>query len=55
MGVSNSSSVREALDTLKTIDIDVPVWDTATGSGNNTQSDRHTDRYRDQYAHSDGD
>ncbi len=36
-GVSNSSSVRNALDTLKTIDIDVPVWDAAEGSGGNTQ------------------
>ncbi len=36
-GVSNSSSIREALDTLKTIDIDVPVWDVVEGSGNNTQ------------------
>jgi hypothetical protein len=36
-GVSNSSSVRKALDTLKTIDIDVPVWDTTEGNGNNAQ------------------
>ncbi len=32
-GVSNSSSVRVALNTLKTIDITVPVWDAARGSG----------------------
>ncbi|RPJ26712.1 MAG: hypothetical protein EHM33_10590 [Chloroflexi bacterium] len=36
-GVSNSSSVRSALDTLKTIDIDIPVWDVVEGNGNNTQ------------------
>ncbi len=36
-GVSNSSSVRNALDTLKTIDIDVPVWDVVEGSGNTTR------------------
>ena len=36
-GVTDSSSVRAALDTLKTIDIDVPVWDTSSGSGNNAQ------------------
>ncbi len=43
-GVSNSSSVRDALDQLETIDIDLPVWDTSTptplgqaGSGGNTQ------------------
>lgn len=35
-GVSNGKSVRDALDVLKTIDIDVPIWDRATGSGNNT-------------------
>ena len=34
-GVSNASSVRAALDTLKTIDITVPVWDQSTGTGNN--------------------
>src|SRR3954451_22027427 len=34
-GVSNSSSVRAALDGLEQIDVAVPVWDTATGSGNN--------------------
>ncbi|MGC1378977.1 MAG: DUF6531 domain-containing protein, partial [Anaerolineales bacterium] len=36
-GVSNSSAVRQALDQLESIDIDLPVWDTATGSGANTQ------------------
>src|SRR5687768_17266207 len=36
-GVSNSSSVRQALDKLKTIDIDLPVWDASTGNGSNTQ------------------
>jgi ureidoglycolate hydrolase len=35
-GVSNSSGVSNELDTLKTIDIVVPVWDTATGSGTNS-------------------
>lgn len=34
-GVSNASSVRAALDQLKTIDITVPVWDQSTGTGNN--------------------
>ncbi len=34
-GVSNSSQVRAALDVLKTIDIVVPVWDIAQGSGSN--------------------
>ena len=36
-GVSNSSAVRQALDMLKTADIDVPVWDATTGEGKNTQ------------------
>lgn len=36
-GVSNSSFVRNALDTLKTIDIDVPVWDVVEGDGGNMQ------------------
>ena len=36
-GVSNSKGVRDALDLLKTLIITVPVWDTATGQGNNTQ------------------
>jgi YD repeat-containing protein len=31
--VKNSRSVRDALDQLKAIDITVPVWDSATGSG----------------------
>lgn len=35
-GVSNASEVRSALDTLKTIDITVPVWDLASGTGNNS-------------------
>lgn len=33
-GVTNSRGVRDALDKLKTTDIVVPVWDTASGSGN---------------------
>lgn len=32
-GVANSSRMRAALDVLKTVDIVVPVWDTAQGSG----------------------
>ncbi len=36
-GVANASGVRNALDTLKTRDIVVPVWDTATGSGSNSR------------------
>ena len=32
-GVSNGSSVRDALDALEDIDIVVPVWDTAQGQG----------------------
>lgn len=36
-GVANSKSVRDALDVLKALIISVPVWDTATGQGNNTQ------------------
>lgn len=35
-GVENASEVRDALDTLKTRDIVVPVWDNATESGRNT-------------------
>lgn len=35
-GVSNASTVRAALDVLKTINITVPVWDQATGNGNNS-------------------
>jgi len=35
-GVSNSEHVRKALDTLEHIDITVPVWDRATGQGNNS-------------------
>jgi choice-of-anchor A domain-containing protein len=35
-GVNNASSVRNALDTLKTIDITVPVWNQASGNGNNS-------------------
>ncbi len=35
-GVSNASGVRNALDTLMSRDITVPVWDQATGSGNNS-------------------
>lgn len=34
-GVANASNVRAALDVLKTLDITVPVWDQATGNGNN--------------------
>jgi hypothetical protein len=33
-GVSNSDKVRKSLDTLKTIDIVVPVWDRAAKRGN---------------------
>jgi uncharacterized repeat protein (TIGR01451 family) len=36
-GVANASEVRNALDNLKTIDIVVPVWDQATGSGSNSR------------------
>lgn len=32
-GVSNSKDVRNALDALKSVDINVPVWDQARGSG----------------------
>jgi hypothetical protein len=35
-GVSNSRQVRDALDTLKQIDITVPVWNQARGKGNNS-------------------
>ena len=35
-GISNSSQVRDALNTLTRIDITVPVWDKATGTGNNS-------------------
>jgi len=35
-GVTNSDKVRKALDTLKQIDIVVPVWDRAIGRGNNS-------------------
>jgi len=35
-GVANSSQVRAALDTLETLDIIVPVWDTAQEAGDNT-------------------
>ena len=35
-GVANSSNVRNALDVLKTIDINVPIWDQTSGNGNNT-------------------
>jgi len=35
-GVSNSSQVRAALDQLKTLDIVVPMWDAASGNGNNS-------------------
>jgi uncharacterized repeat protein (TIGR01451 family) len=36
-GVANSKGVRDALDALKALTISVPVWDTATGQGNNTR------------------
>lgn len=36
-GISNSSGVRAALDKLKTMDINVPVWDQTTGNGSNTK------------------
>ena len=32
-GVSNSKNVRSALDALKSVDITVPVWDQARGTG----------------------
>ena len=35
-GVSNSKSVRDALDNLESMVITVPVWDVAQGQGNNT-------------------
>ncbi|MCI0396757.1 MAG: Ig-like domain-containing protein [Chloroflexi bacterium] len=35
-GVTNSTEVRQALDTLTTIDITVPVWDSSELSGSNT-------------------
>ena len=35
-GVSNSRQVRDALEDLKQIDITVPVWDQASGTGNNS-------------------
>jgi hypothetical protein len=35
-GVSNSKSVREALDNLESIVITVPVWDLVQGQGQNT-------------------
>ncbi len=34
-GVSNARSVRDALDTLMTMDITIPVWDNVTGGGAN--------------------
>jgi hypothetical protein len=34
-GLSNSSAVRAALDALKALDITVPVWDVAQGTGAN--------------------
>ena len=35
-GVSNSESVRDALDNLESIVITVPVWDRTQSQGNNT-------------------
>ena len=35
-GISNSRQVRDALDALEQIDITVPVWDQARGTGNNS-------------------
>ena len=35
-GVSNSKSVRDALDNLESMVITVPVWDQAQNEGNNT-------------------
>jgi hypothetical protein len=35
-GLSNSQQVRNTLDALEKIDIVVPVWDRATGNGNNS-------------------
>lgn len=34
-GISNSKSVRDALDALKALDIIVPVWNAAQGQGSN--------------------
>lgn len=36
-GVSNSKHVRDALDTLTSVDITVPVWDQTRGSGNHAE------------------
>jgi len=36
-GVANGSAVRSALDTLKSQDITLPVWDQASGNGSNSQ------------------
>jgi hypothetical protein len=35
-GLTNSKSVRDALHKLEGLVITVPVWDTSTGTGNNT-------------------
>jgi hypothetical protein len=35
-GVSNSKPIRDALDVLKAMDILVPIWDQARGSGERT-------------------
>jgi RHS repeat-associated protein len=34
-GVSDAKAIRDALDDLQSIDIDVPVWDSSRGQGNN--------------------
>jgi len=36
-GVSDSRPIRAAMDTLKTTDITVPVWDVAEGQGSNAR------------------
>jgi len=36
-GTTNSQAVRSALDTLKTVQITVPLWDSAEGQGNNAR------------------
>jgi hypothetical protein len=35
--VANASGASNALDTLRTLDIVVPVWDVATGQGSGSQ------------------
>ena len=35
-GLTDAKNVHAALDLLKTVDINVPIWDRTSGSGNNT-------------------